>query len=62
MTAYELPDGRLLVPKVAEGENGELGDGMVPVGPGDEDYEAWRAYYEASGETPEPAEDAGGEP
>ena len=36
-----LPDGRLVVPARAEGPNGEIGDGIAVVGPGDELYDLW---------------------
>ena len=36
-----LPDGRIVVPKRAEGEDGTIGDAMVPIGPDDPDYEGW---------------------
>ncbi len=29
MNAYELPDGRVLIPKRAEGPDGLIGDGLV---------------------------------
>jgi hypothetical protein len=40
-----LPDGRLEVPASAEGPNGEIGDGIVVVGPGDELYELWEPWF-----------------
>jgi hypothetical protein len=39
-----LPGGRLEVPARAEGPNGEIGDGIVVVGPGDELYDMWEAW------------------
>jgi hypothetical protein len=39
-----LPDGRLVVPARAEGPNGEIGDGVVVVGPGDELFDIWEPW------------------
>lgn len=38
-----LEDGRIVVPKRAESEDGMIGDSMVPIGPDDPDYEDWDA-------------------
>lgn len=39
-----LADGRLEVPARAEGPNGEIGDGVVVVGPGDQLYDVWEPW------------------
>jgi hypothetical protein len=36
-----LPNGRLLVRALAERPNGEIGDGVIEIGPGDELYDFW---------------------
>ena len=41
MNAKELPNGRLLVPRRAEGPRGEIGEGMVEIGPDDPAFEVW---------------------
>ena len=42
MDAIKLPNGNLLIPKRAESdETGVVGDGMVEVEPGTEEYEEW---------------------
>lgn len=41
MNARELPNGNLLVPRRAEGPNGEIGDGMVEIGPDDPGFQVW---------------------
>ena len=46
MRAFILPNGNLLIPKRAEGPCGVIGDGMVEVAPGTEDYELWIAHAE----------------
>jgi hypothetical protein len=40
-----LPDGRLEVPARAEGPNGEIGEGVAVVGPGDELYDLWEPWF-----------------
>jgi hypothetical protein len=52
MKAQRLANGNLLVPKPAYGPNGEKGDGMIEVAPGDPDYEAWLPYVEDEVKTP----------
>jgi hypothetical protein len=37
----KLENGRLLVPRRAEGPRGIIGDGIVEIGPDDPDYTAW---------------------
>jgi hypothetical protein len=47
MTVERLPNGHLLVPKRAVDEKtGTIGDGLVEIGPGDPEYEAWVRYLE----------------
>jgi hypothetical protein len=46
MRAIKLPNGRLLMPKRAEGPNRMIGDGMVKVGPEDPEYEPWLQFAE----------------
>jgi hypothetical protein len=41
MNPAELPNGNLLVPRRAEGPNGEIGDGMVEIGPDDPKFQVW---------------------
>jgi hypothetical protein len=51
-----LPDGRLQVPARAEGPNGEIGEGVVVVCPGDELYDLWEpwiAHREQESATPD---------
>jgi hypothetical protein len=56
MLAYELPDGRLVIPLRAVAE-GVIGDGMVAVGEGDPEYREWRDYFAASGGRPVPLDE-----
>lgn len=39
-----LPNGRLLVRARAEGPNGEIGEGVIDIGPGDELYDFWNDW------------------
>ena len=36
----------MLIPMRAEGENGELGDGMIEIGPDDPRYQEWLPFSE----------------
>lgn len=38
------PDGTVTVPMRAEGPNGEVGDGVGTLSPGDAGFDAWYAY------------------
>lgn len=50
MKAMRLPNGNLLVPARAEGDDGTIiGDAMVEVQPGSPEYERWAPYAEDSG-------------
>jgi hypothetical protein len=51
VNARLLPDGTLLVPMRAEGPDGEIGDGLVPLAPGAPGYERWLAEAIRPGET-----------
>jgi hypothetical protein len=42
--AVRQEDGGILIPKRAEGADGMLGDGMLPVYEGDPEFEAWDAW------------------
>lgn len=53
--AKRIGPDRLRVPARAEGPNGEIGDGMVEIGPDHPDYLAWDAWIrrqETGGNTP----------
>lgn len=54
MQAYQLPDGRLLVPRRAQGP-GLLGDGADVIGPDDPEHAQWLRWYEGHGERIPPA-------
>lgn len=41
MNATRLANGNLLIPKRAEGINGQLGDGFVEITPDDSEYQDW---------------------
>lgn len=58
-----LPDGRLVVPVRAEGPNGEIGEAVIVIGPGDELYDVWEPWLareEREGRIPVP--DPGAQP
>lgn len=40
MSAFKLPDGRILIPVRAEGE-GMIGDGLKPISPDSEEAKEW---------------------
>lgn len=44
MDAIKLPNGNLLIPMRAESDDGVVGDGMVEVEPGTEEYEEWLPF------------------
>jgi len=46
MEAKKLPNGKLLVPRRAEGPGGIVGDGMDEIGPDDPGYADWLAWIE----------------
>ena len=41
--AKRLPNGKLLIPRRAEAEDGTIGDGMEEIGPDHPDYADWLA-------------------
>jgi hypothetical protein len=47
MNAKRLENGRLLVPRRAEGPHGLIGDAMVEIGPDDPDFAAWDKWLRA---------------
>ena len=44
MQAFLLPNGRLLIPRRAEGPGGLIGDGMVEIGPEDPTFAQWLPF------------------
>lgn len=44
----KLPNGKLLVPRRAEGPGGMIGDGLVEIGPDDPEYADWLAWIEGT--------------
>jgi hypothetical protein len=51
MNEERIGPDRLRVPRRADGPNGEIGDGMVEIGPDDPEYDAWVAWIDR-GKTP----------
>jgi len=47
----KLKNGKLLVPKRAEGPDGIIGDGAVEIDPDDPDYEKWLPFVEEEPDT-----------
>ena len=50
MPIEKLPNGNLLVPRRAEGPNGEIGDGIEEIGPDHPDYEACLRIWNLEGD------------
>ena len=44
MNVKRLPNGKLLVPRRAESEDGTIGDSVEEIGPGHPDYRAWMEW------------------
>lgn len=43
MEPRQLDNGNILIPVRMEGPNGEIGDGMVEIEPGDPEFGLWQA-------------------
>ena len=57
MTVYQLPDGRLVVPaRAGTGNDGVIGDSMLPITPQSPLYNQYLAWFERTGESPIPIE------
>ncbi len=46
MKAFRVAPDRLRIPVRVEGPNGEIGDGMLDIGPEHPDYSAWADWAE----------------